>query len=309
MLRTSHRLAAEPAMSSTLVKSLALCALVALTFAGGFHLGHFTAEEEFLSRTAASATPAPDAAPASTRRRAPRPAVPVAWTSAPPSSEPEARRARLAHLGGAEAAAEEPALPAPAAALPVLPAPGYAPDAALANGATPPNVRDPRSRPWGLVVAADLRNVAAGMPVTASGGDPLCGGLAQITDGIKTCDDTGYVELAAGAQYVQVDLSRACRIDGIGLWHDCGNPRVYYAVQLWVSSTPEFQQAYEVFNNDQQNRLGNGAGRDELYLETHLGLLQAVPAVTGRYVRAYSRGNTVNGMNHYIELEVYGQPL
>jgi hypothetical protein len=28
--------------------------------------------------------------------------------------------------------------------------------------------------------------------------------------------------------------------------------------------------------------------------------------LTGRYVRAYSRGNSSNRMNHYIELEVYG---
>ena len=28
----------------------------------------------------------------------------------------------------------------------------------------------------------------------------------------------------------------------------------------------------------------------------------------GRYVRCYSKGNTNNDLNHYIEVEVYGKP-
>ena len=28
----------------------------------------------------------------------------------------------------------------------------------------------------------------------------------------------------------------------------------------------------------------------------------------GRYVRLYSKGNTSNDMNHYVEVEVYGTP-
>ena len=28
-----------------------------------------------------------------------------------------------------------------------------------------------------------------------------------------------------------------------------------------------------------------------------------------RYVRLYSKGNTSNDMNHYIEVEVYGKPV
>jgi hypothetical protein len=29
---------------------------------------------------------------------------------------------------------------------------------------------------------------------------------------------------------------------------------------------------------------------------------------TGRYVRLYSNGNTSDELNHYIEVEVFGQP-
>ena len=43
------------------------------------------------------------------------------------------------------------------------------------------------------------------------------------------------------------------------------------------------------------------------YIETNEGRLIAASA-TGRYVRLYSGGNTSNKMNHYIEVEVYGQP-
>ena len=28
----------------------------------------------------------------------------------------------------------------------------------------------------------------------------------------------------------------------------------------------------------------------------------------GRYVRLYSKGNTTNDLNHYVEVEVYGLP-
>jgi hypothetical protein len=32
-------------------------------------------------------------------------------------------------------------------------------------------------------------------------------------------------------------------------------------------------------------------------------------AVAARYVRLYSNGNTVNDLNHYVEVEVYGTPV
>ena len=30
--------------------------------------------------------------------------------------------------------------------------------------------------------------------------------------------------------------------------------------------------------------------------------------VKARYVRLYSKGNTTNKMNHYIEVEIFGKP-
>ena len=145
--------------------------------------------------------------------------------------------------------------------------------------------------------------------MTSSDSEPLFGDLTLVTDGLKDCAEGSYVELQSGVQWVQIDLLRETRIDAIGMWHFCLSPRTYKDVQLWVSSDPEFQSAIEVFNNDGDGSLGAGVGTNVVYLETHLGLLQAVGSITGRFVRAYSSGSTANGLNHYIEIEVYGRAL
>ena len=38
------------------------------------------------------------------------------------------------------------------------------------------------------------------------------------------------------------------------------------------------------------------------------GKLIDAKGVKGRYVRLYSKGNTTNKLNHYIEVEVFGKP-
>ena len=48
-------------------------------------------------------------------------------------------------------------------------------------------------------------------------------------------------------------------------------------------------------------------GSDKAYVETNEGLLIPVSGVLGRYVRFYSAGNTSNRMNHYVEVEIFGQ--
>jgi hypothetical protein len=173
----------------------------------------------------------------------------------------------------------------------------------------PPNVFDPQKHPWGLTLPPDAQNEAYGKPVTSSDSEPLLGDLTLVTDGLKDCAEGSYVELQSGVQWVQIDLLRETRIDAIGMWHFCLSPRTYKDVQVWVSSDPEFQSAIEVFNNDGDGSLGAGVGTHVVYLETHLGLLQAVGSITGRFVRAYSSGSTANGLNHYIEIEVYGRAL
>ena len=51
-----------------------------------------------------------------------------------------------------------------------------------------------------------------------------------------------------------------------------------------------------------------GVGRDKAYVETNEGRLVKVDGLAGRYFRLYSNGNTTDAMNHYIEVEVFGQP-
>jgi hypothetical protein len=63
-----------------------------------------------------------------------------------------------------------------------------------------------------------------------------------------------------------------------------------------------------IFNNDAGNELGLGAGKDYAYVETYEGRLMDAKGVKGRYVRLYSKGNTTNKLNHYIEVEVFGKP-
>jgi hypothetical protein len=45
-----------------------------------------------------------------------------------------------------------------------------------------------------------------------------------------------------------------------------------------------------------------------LYVESNEGKLVATKGVKARFVRLYSRGNIVNELNHYIEVEVFGLP-
>ena len=85
---------------------------------------------------------------------------------------------------------------------------------------------------------------------------------------------------------------------------------MYYDVAARVSDSRTFRTGVRtVFNNDTDNSLGLGAGRDMNYTETNEGKLIDCKGVRGRYVRLYSNGNTNDELNHYIEVEVYGRPV
>jgi hypothetical protein len=44
------------------------------------------------------------------------------------------------------------------------------------------------------------------------------------------------------------------------------------------------------------------------YVETAEGRLVDAKGSRARYVRLYSKGNSANPLNHYVEVEVYGRP-
>jgi len=152
-------------------------------------------------------------------------------------------------------------------------------------------------------------NVALNKNVTSSEEDPFLGDLEQITDGDKQGIDGSYVELAFGSQWIQIDLEEEYRIYAIVVWHYHAEDRVYHDIVVRIDNDQDFIDPITVFNNDYDNSSGFGIGKNPQYIETNYGRQISVAAVQGRYVRLYSRGNTSNSENHYIEVEVYALPI
>jgi hypothetical protein len=163
--------------------------------------------------------------------------------------------------------------------------------------------RPPFQAPRGTV------NVALRRPVTASDRNPFFGKLEMVTDGDKEGDGNSFVELDLGQQWVQVDLGAVYRIEAVVVWHYHGEPRVYHDVVVQVADDPDFVDSpTTLFNNDHDNSSGLGRGRDKEYIETYEGRLIPGKRTEARYVRLYSRGNTSDDTNAYIEVEVYALP-
>lgn len=163
-------------------------------------------------------------------------------------------------------------------------------------------------RPNFLVPAGTI-NLAAGKKVTASDNEPVIGTLDMITDGDKAADEGSWIELAPGKQWVQIDLEKASDIYAVLVWHYHSQQRAYLDVVVQISNDPAFaKDVTTIFNADNNNELGLGAGKDRPYVENFQGKLIDAGGVKGRYVRLYSKGNTTNKMNHYIEVEVFGKP-
>jgi hypothetical protein len=160
-----------------------------------------------------------------------------------------------------------------------------------------------------FMVPAGTANLAKGKKVTASDSDPVMGTLDLITDGDKEGDEGSWVELGPGKQWVQIDLEKDANIYALMVWHFHSQARVYFDVVVQVSDDPKFEKdVTTIFNADASNELGLGAGKDLAYIETYEGKLIDAKGVKGRYVRLYSKGNTTNKLNHYIEVEVFGKP-
>jgi hypothetical protein len=168
--------------------------------------------------------------------------------------------------------------------------------------------RDPLYVPPGLV------NLALNKKVTSSDTAPVIGELSMVTDGDLEGSDGSFVELGPGTQWVQIDLGKKCDIYALLVWHFHAEGRVYHDVVIQVADDADFiDNVKTVFNNDFDNSSGLGLGKQLEYIEDYRGkLIDARTAngqpVQGRYVRLYSKGNTSNDMNHYVEVEVLGKP-
>jgi hypothetical protein len=162
------------------------------------------------------------------------------------------------------------------------------------------------------------KNLAAGKKVTSSDSAPIVGELSLVTDGDKEGSDGSFVELGPGTQWVQIDLGAPADIYAFVVWHYHAEGRVYHDVVIQVANDADFigsdkEPVKTVFNNDFDNSSGLGLGKQLEYIDDYRGKLidargEKGQPVKGRYVRLYSKGNTSNDMNHYVEVEVFGKP-
>jgi len=173
------------------------------------------------------------------------------------------------------------------------------------------NLEKPRKGPRPpLMVPKGVRLISKGAKVTSSDSEPIIGELAMVTDGDKEAEEGSYVELGPGKQWVQIDLGRPYRIYAIVVWHAHANAIVYRDVVVQLADDRDFlKNVRTVFNNDHDNSSGLGIGKDKEYWETYEGKLISVDGQVARYVRLYSNGSTSDELNHYTEVEVYGQPV
>jgi hypothetical protein len=188
-----------------------------------------------------------------------------------------------------------------------LPNPGY--EGTPPNFASIPNMEKPSGKERGPFLApAGVRNVAKGKKVTSSETDPVVGELAMVTDGDTTQIEGNNVELGRGVQWVAIDLEATHEIYGILFWHYY-QPRVYFSVVVQTADDEGFTKNVQTwFNNDTNNKTGQGAGKNLNYVETYEGKLVDCRGVQARYVRLFSAGNNANELNDYIEVEVFGKP-
>lgn len=160
-----------------------------------------------------------------------------------------------------------------------------------------------------FMVPAGTVLLSAGKEVTSSDSFPVIGELGYITDGDKSGTEGSYVELGPGPQWVQIDLGAPSKLAAIVVWHFHSQARVYHDFIVQVSDDKDFKSGVTtLYNTDDDNSSGLGAGKDLAYIETNLGRIVDAKGITARYVRLYSNGNTSNELNHYCEVEVYGQP-
>jgi hypothetical protein len=172
------------------------------------------------------------------------------------------------------------------------------------------NLEKPLGKPRPPFLApVGTTNVALNKPVSSSDEEPIIGEIEMITDGDKEAADGSYVELGPFLQDITIDLEAVHNIYAVVIWHYHKQARVYYDVVVQVADDPDFiTNVRTIFNNDIDNSAGQGVGKDMHYTETNEGKLIDAKGAKARYVRLYSKGNTSNDLNHYIEVAVYGKP-
>ena len=172
-----------------------------------------------------------------------------------------------------------------------------------------PNVEPLSDKPpIPVQVPKGVVNVAAGKAVSSSV-PPFFGELKQLTDGKREPIDDDAVEMKKGVQWIQVDLGQSFAIHAVAMWHDHRYVQAVRDVIVQVSNDPEFKSGVTtLFNNDVDNSAGQGVGPDREYFELEFGKVVSGKGTPARYVRGYTRGNTLSALNCWQEIEVYSLP-
>lgn len=170
------------------------------------------------------------------------------------------------------------------------------------------NLQKPLGKPRPAFLApAGTENVALGKTVYSSDDFPVIGEIEMITDGDKNAAEGSFVELGPFLQDITIDLGVNYKMYAIVFWHYHKQARVYFDVVVQTADDKDMTENVKtIFNNDIDNSAGFGVGKDMHYVETSEGKLIDAKGVTGRFVKLYSKGNTNNDLNHYIEVAVYG---
>jgi hypothetical protein len=170
------------------------------------------------------------------------------------------------------------------------------------------NLQKPLGKPRPAFLApAGTENVALGKTVYSSDDFPVIGEIEMITDGDKNAAEGSFVELGPFLQDVTIDLGTNYKMYAIVFWHFHKQARVYFDVVVQTAEDKDMtENVTTLFNNDIDNSAGFGVGKDMHYVETSEGKLIDAKGVTGRFIKLYSKGNTNNDLNHYIEVAVYG---
>lgn len=123
-------------------------------------------------------------------------------------------------------------------------------------------------------VPKGTRLLSAGKAVLSSDMQPVIGDLGFVVDGEKSGEDGYFVELGPGRQWVQIDLGKTAALHAILIWHYHSQARVYRDVVVQASDDKDFRSnVLTVYNNDHDNTLGFGPGKDKEYIETNEGRL------------------------------------
>ena len=171
-----------------------------------------------------------------------------------------------------------------------------------------PHLEDPGTPRPQILVPAGVTNLASGKEVTSSTDFLIIGELEFVTDGDKQSEEGYFVELDPGLQWLQIDLGKEAELYAAAVWHFHSQKRVYHDVVVQTSNDPEFTSGVTtLFNNDHDDSAGLGRGTDKAYIESYQGKLIPLHQTKARFIRLYSKGNTTDALNHYVEVEVFGR--